>query len=58
MAKRQVVQIRPQEISWEEALERFMRFKAAEGLREATLADYRQKTDQFFRAYPGTGPPR
>jgi integrase len=56
MAKRQVVQIRPQEMSWEEALERFLRFKAAEGLRDATLTDYRQKIGQFFRGNPATWP--
>jgi site-specific recombinase XerD len=56
MAKRQVLQIRPQELSWEEALERFLRFKAAEGLREATLKDYRQKLSQFFRKDPSSWP--
>lgn len=56
MAKRQVLQIRPQEISWEEALERFLRFKAAEGLREVTLKDYRQKIGHFFRTNPDAWP--
>jgi site-specific recombinase XerD len=56
MAKRQVLQIQPQEVSWEEALERFLRFKAAEGLREATLKDYRQKLSQFLRKDPSSWP--
>ena len=56
MAKRLVIQLRPQEASWEEALERFLRHKAAQGVREATLQDYRYKIGQFFRAYPGSWP--
>ena len=56
MAKRQVIRIRPQEMSWGEALDRYITTKAAEGLREATLTDYRQKVGQFFRTYPGFWP--
>lgn len=56
MGKRQVIQIRRQEVSWEEALERFITTKAAKGQRDATITDYRQKIGQFFRTYPGCWP--
>lgn len=56
MAKRQVIQIRRQEVSWDEALNKFITTKAAEGRRDATITDYRQKIGQFFRTYPGSWP--
>ena len=30
-------------------MEMYLRYRAAEGLRDATLKDYRQKISQFFR---------
>jgi integrase len=43
-------------MSWEDAMEIYLRFPAAEGLRGATLTDYRQKIGQFFRTYPNSWP--
>lgn len=56
VARRQVLQLRPQDMSWQEALERFLRYKAAEGLRPSTLQDYRQKIRQFFGKNPQAWP--
>lgn len=55
-AKRQVLQIRPRRMSWEDAMEMYLRFRAAEGLRGATLTDYRQKIRQFFKTFPDSWP--
>gem|GEM_PF-1409139 len=56
MARRQVLQLRSRRMSWEDAMEMYLRYRAAEGLRDATLKDYRQKIGHFFRTYPGSWP--
>jgi site-specific recombinase XerD len=38
--------------AWEEALEAFLRWKQAQGVRETTLEDYRYHVGKFFRRYP------
>ncbi len=43
-------------MSWEDAMEMYLRYRAAEGLRDATLKDYRQKISQFFRTCPDSWP--
>ncbi len=39
-------------ISWEDALEAFLTFKQAQGLRPRSIADYRETITQFFKTYP------
>lgn len=52
MARKQTVNNQVNYQSWEEALNSFLAFKKAQGLRQSTLDSYRSFISIFFRRYP------
>ncbi|HPT68915.1 MAG TPA: hypothetical protein PKW50_02130 [Syntrophomonas sp.] len=52
MARRKSVEIQVAYKGWEGALDSFLLFKKAQGLRESTLESYKTFISIFFRRYP------
>lgn len=58
MKKRVVKTKRTTPAQWQDALQEFLYFKQAQGLRPSTVSDYKYHVEQFFKRHPEASDPK